>query len=102
MRETEALQVISALAHQTRLRVLVLLTEAGDVGMTSGAIADAADVPRNLMSAHLALLGKAGVVSARKSGRNVTYVVDPRQLVRLGTFLQSLHAAASIPTAKGG
>lgn len=90
MDEPEALKVMSALAQSTRLRVFVLLVEAGDTGMGSGDIADVLGVPRNLMSSHLAVLSRAGVISSRKAGRSVTYTAVGMVVVALGDHLREL------------
>jgi ArsR family transcriptional regulator len=100
MIETEALSMLSALAQPTRLGVITLLARVGDHGMASSEIADAIGVPRHLMSAHLAVLSKGGVVTARKAGRNVTYSVRTEAIVRLTDHLKDLvgtHASADPP-----
>ena len=90
MDEPEALKVMSALAQSTRLKVFVLLAETGDVGMGSGDIADALGVPRNLMSSHLAVLSKAGVIASTKEGRSVTYTAVGSVAIALAEHLRSL------------
>lgn len=40
-------------------------------------IGEALGIPKNLMSAHLKILHKAGLVSSERSGREVTYRVTP-------------------------
>jgi len=98
MDEPEALKVMSALAQSTRLRVFVLLAETGDVGMGSGDIADALGVPRNLMSSHLAVLSRAGVISSEKTGRAVTYTAVGRVVVALGDHLRDLGSRSTAGT----
>lgn len=90
MDEAEALKVMSALAQSTRMRVFVLLANAGDAGMGSSDIADAVGVPRNLMSSHLAVLNKAGVIASKKTGRTVTYTAVGQIVVALGDHLRDL------------
>ena len=84
--------VMSALAQATRLRIVVLLAAAGRDGMSSGDIADCIGVPRNLMSSHLALLSRAGVVGSQKTGRSVVYSVLPDRLLDVCAFLNALAA----------
>ncbi len=98
MQETEALTVLSALAQSTRLKVLVMLAEAGDEGMASSDIADAVGVPRHLMSAHLAVLNKAGVVTTRKTGRTVTYSVCRAVIQKLNGYLGDLLETRKTPS----
>ncbi|WP_165895202.1 metalloregulator ArsR/SmtB family transcription factor [Sphingomonas sp. PP-CC-3G-468] len=95
MNEAEALRVMSALAQSTRMRVFVMLTRAGDAGMGSSEIADAVGVPRNLMSSHLAILSKAGIILARKAGRSVTYTAVREIVIALGDHLRDLGAGGA-------
>lgn len=94
MEEAEALTVMSALAQSTRMRVFVLLLDAGPAGMGSSDIADAVGVPRNLMSSHLAVLSKAGAIVSTKNGRSVTYTAVADVVVALGDHLLELGARA--------
>lgn len=40
-------------------------------------IGEALGVPKNLMSSHLKILSKAGLVAGERAGREVTYRVKP-------------------------
>lgn len=93
MDETEALTVMSALANSTRMRVFVMLVQAGEAGMVSSAIADAVGMPSNLMSSHLAVLSKAGAIASKRSGRSVTYTAVADVVVALGDHLRELGAS---------
>lgn len=90
MQEAEALRVISALANPSRLRTLALLARAGAIGMASSDIADTLGLPRNLMSSHLAVLSRAGVVSPKKTGRSVIYMIKEDTIIKLATYLGAL------------
>jgi predicted transcriptional regulator len=90
MHETEALTIMSALAQATRLKVLLLLSETEEAGMASSDIADAIGVPRHLMSAHLAVLSRAGVVTTRKNGRTVSYSVRRAAMRDLIGYIEKL------------
>lgn len=92
MDDDEALTILSALAQPTRLKVLTLLARIGVAGMASSDIADAIGIPRHLMSAHLAVLHKAGVVTTKKTGRAVVYFVRPTPVANLGRHLQAMMA----------
>lgn len=72
--------ILSALGQQTRLEVLTLLGRGPVEGLTSGDLAMLARVPANSMSTHLAILAAAGLVSATRNGRKVTYCIE-RQAV---------------------
>jgi ArsR family transcriptional regulator len=92
---SDALQTLSALAQATRLKVVVLLSENGRSGMASGDIADALDIPRHLMSAHLTVLSKAGVIASVKNGRSVVYSLDDVGILDLSLYLQRLTVAGA-------
>lgn len=82
-----ALLMLSALGQQTRLDVYKLLVEAGPHGMIAGEIAKTLEAPHNTLSTHLSILQRAGLVRSEKSGRNVTYALEPSALNDLVTFL---------------
>lgn len=84
--------LMSALAQPTRLAVFSLLVKRGVDGMNASDIADAVAVPRNLMSAHLAVLAKAGLVHPTRSGRNQTYRAVPARAAELAGFIARLAA----------
>lgn len=90
MHETEALPILSAIAQTTRLQVIVMLARADGSGMASGEIADAVGIPRHLMSAHLAVLSRAKVVVARKTGRAVVYSINRSRISQVGRYISAL------------
>lgn len=71
--ETKSLPILSALGQPTRWRVFALLVRNGGEGMLQGEIARDLGVNKNLMSTHLKIMREAGLVSAEKNGREVTY-----------------------------
>jgi DNA-binding transcriptional ArsR family regulator len=75
-RHTWAVEALSALAHETRLRVFRLLVQAGTAGMPAGAVSERLGVPPSSMSFHLAQLAHAGLVTQRREGRSIIYVAD--------------------------
>ena len=96
MTEAEALEIMGALAQTIRLRVVLALAEAGEVGIGSGEIAHVLGVPRNLMSSHLAVLSKAGAVVSVKNGRAVTYRIRSQAITELAGYLSTLVGAKSV------
>ncbi|RSV41104.1 ArsR family transcriptional regulator [Sphingomonas sp. ABOLE] len=71
------LPILAALGQRTRWRTFELLLAHGDRGMLQGEIAKALEVEKNLLSVHLRVLKEAGLVSAEKHGREITYRVTP-------------------------
>jgi ArsR family transcriptional regulator, arsenate/arsenite/antimonite-responsive transcriptional repressor len=59
-----------------RLDLVRSLIVAGDEGMAQGQIARLMSISASRLSFHLAALEQAGLVSARRSGRNMIYAAD--------------------------
>jgi DNA-binding transcriptional ArsR family regulator len=84
---TSATFAFAALAQPTRLEVFGLLVKAGPDGMAAGEIADALGVRQNTMSANLAVLLRAGLVTNRREGRTIRYHADIAAMAALIGFL---------------
>jgi ArsR family transcriptional regulator len=76
MESEKAILALAALAQLTRLDVFRLLTKHEPDGLAAGDIAKALAVPQNTMSSHLAVLSRAGLVTARRISRSIVYRVD--------------------------
>jgi ArsR family transcriptional regulator, arsenate/arsenite/antimonite-responsive transcriptional repressor len=88
------LPVFSALGHATRWRAFELLLDAGDGGMRQGDISKSVGVDKNLMSTHLKVMREAGLVTAEKIGREVTYRVVASAAGRAGELIGKTIAGA--------
>ena len=84
----EAMKMMSALAQPTRLAVFRTLVERLPEGMASGDIAQATGTSANTMSAHLAILHRAGAVSSERMGRTIVYKAEPSSVRALARFLK--------------
>jgi DNA-binding transcriptional ArsR family regulator len=84
-------EVFAALADPTRWRVLTLLAERGDGTATT--LAGELPVSRPAVIKHLAVLDRAGLVEARRRGREVRYTVRPERLDATARDLAGLAAA---------
>jgi ArsR family transcriptional regulator, arsenate/arsenite/antimonite-responsive transcriptional repressor len=82
-----AVEALSALGQESRLRVFRLLVKRGPEGMSAGDIATQLSVPANTMSSHLAVLSRAGLVASHKEGRSVIYAIDVEGTRKLLSFL---------------
>ena len=102
MEVTDTLRMLSALAQPTRLRVVSLLAEAGEKGVNAGDLATATGTPANTMSAHLAVLTKAGLVVQERTGRNVTFRAMPARLAALSGHFANLAAGVTDPSSAIG
>jgi ArsR family transcriptional regulator, arsenate/arsenite/antimonite-responsive transcriptional repressor len=67
---------LAALAQSTRLEVFRLLVKHEPEGLAAGDIARSLAIPQNTMSSHLAVLSRAGLVSAQRFGRSIVYRAD--------------------------
>jgi ArsR family transcriptional regulator len=76
MESEQAILALAALAQSTRLDVFRLLTKHEPDGLAAGDIAKALAVPQNTMSSHLAILSRAGLVTARRISRSIVYRAD--------------------------
>lgn len=76
MENESAILALAALAQSTRLDVFRLLVKREPKGLAAGEIARALAIPQNTMSAHLAVLSRAGLVTARRIGRSIVYRTD--------------------------
>lgn len=78
---------MSALGHETRLHIFRLLIKHGATGLSAGDIADKIDIAANTLSAHLAVLSRASLLTSRREGRSVIYAIDLKGLRTLLAFL---------------
>tara|TARA_R110002051_G_scaffold83703_1_gene148431 strand:+ start:684 stop:1115 length:432 start_codon:yes stop_codon:yes gene_type:complete len=63
----------AALSQETRLKAFRLLVSHEPDGLPAGEIARNLGVPHNTMSAHLAVLARAGWVSSQRQSRQIIY-----------------------------
>lgn len=87
MDQTDALAVLAALAHPTRLSTFRLLVRHEPDGLSTGELAEALSLTQSTFSTHLAVLAKAGLVQADKQGRNFIQRARIDALRELMTFL---------------
>jgi DNA-binding transcriptional ArsR family regulator len=80
--------VLAALADSTRRRILDGLSAAG--GGTATTLAQDLPVTRQAVVKHLAVLHQAGLVVARKTGREVRYSVAPAPLETTARWMSEL------------
>jgi DNA-binding transcriptional ArsR family regulator len=76
MEQHRALDALSAMAHDTRLTLLRMLVAAGPGGLAAGEAAVRLGLAAPRLSFHLSILSSAGLVRARRSGRNIHYSAD--------------------------
>lgn len=82
-----AILALAALAQSTRLDVFRLLVKHEPDGLAAGEVAKTLAVPQNTMSAHLAVLSRAGLVTARRISRSIVYRADLARFQAVMAFL---------------
>jgi ArsR family transcriptional regulator, arsenate/arsenite/antimonite-responsive transcriptional repressor len=87
MESENAILALAALAQSTRLDVFRLLARHEPEGLAAGDISRALAVPQNTMSSHLAILSRAGLVSAQRFSRSIVYRADLRQFQAVVLFM---------------
>ena len=87
MKLDSSIEALSALAQATRLEAFRLLVKHEPDGLPAGEIARRLNVPHNTMSTHLAILARAGLVSAERQSRIVVYRAGLETLRNLTIFL---------------
>jgi len=87
MEQTSAIESLAALAQETRLAAFRLLVEVGREGMPAGEVARLLGVPHNTMSTHLAILTRAGLVTAQRDSRRMIHAARLEGLAELMGFL---------------
>ena len=84
---SQAAQSFGALAQETRLSVLRLLTVAGPNGLPAGDIADRLGIPPSTTSFHLSALERVGLTMSTRQSRQIIHAVCVSALREMIVFL---------------
>ena len=87
MKDNSAIVALAALAQESRLAIFRLLVQEGPDGLPAGEIGQTLGIPANALSFHLTRLRFAGLITARRNGRQIIYTVDYRATQSLLGFL---------------
>ncbi len=87
MDTTQAIAALAALAQPTRIECFRLLVQREPEGVAAGELARLLAVPQNTMSAHLAILTRAGLAQSARRGRSIVYRARLDALRKLTLFL---------------
>jgi ArsR family transcriptional regulator, arsenate/arsenite/antimonite-responsive transcriptional repressor len=93
----EVIDALSTLAQTTRLDTFRLLASREPNGIAAGELGRFVAVPQNTMSAHLAILARAGLVRGERQSRSIIYRADLQRFREVTLFLSGI-AAAVVPT----
>ena len=99
MKASTAVEALGALAQEHRLALFRLLVQAGDKGMSAGAIADALGVPNSSLSFHLAQLRNVGLILRERQHRSLIYRANyPAMNALVGYLLENCCSGAGCGT----
>ncbi|MBL8895106.1 MAG: helix-turn-helix transcriptional regulator [Rhizobiales bacterium] len=87
MDSLSTVSALSALAQTTRLEAFRELVRSEPHGLPAGEIARRLNVPQNTMSAHLAVLNRAGLIAAERQSRSIIYRADLTAVRNLVLYL---------------
>jgi ArsR family transcriptional regulator len=87
MESFDAIAALAALAQNTRLETFRLLVRREPDGVPAGELARLMEVPQNTMSAHLAVLARAGLVRGDRQSRSIIYRADLARFREVVLFL---------------
>jgi ArsR family transcriptional regulator, arsenate/arsenite/antimonite-responsive transcriptional repressor len=76
MDKEQIILALAALAQSTRIDAFRLIVEHQPEGLPAGAIARRLAVPHNTLSTHLAVLSRAGLISAERRSQSIIYRAD--------------------------
>ncbi|HEU5483187.1 MAG TPA: metalloregulator ArsR/SmtB family transcription factor [Sphingomicrobium sp.] len=95
MKASTAIHALGALAQEHRLALFRKLVQAGDKGMSAGAIAEALGVPNSSLSFHLAQLRNAGLILQERQHRSLIYRANyPAMNALVGYLMENCCAGA--------
>lgn len=87
METSVAVDVLAALAQETRLTVVRELVSAGPEGLPAGEISGRLGVGPTTLTFHLKELQKAGLLRRQRRGRYIFYALERERLDRFMAFL---------------
>jgi len=79
--------MLSALAHEHRVKIVRLLVKAGPSGVPSSEIANAVGISPTGASFHLKELDRAGLIVSARQGRFILYAIHDDGISRLLSYL---------------
>ncbi|TQF36844.1 ArsR family transcriptional regulator [Bradyrhizobium sp. UNPF46] len=87
METEDAVLALAALAQPTRLEAFRTLVGHVPGGLAAGDLARLLEVPQNTLSAHLAILSRARLVSSERHSRSVVYRANLDEFRDVALFL---------------
>jgi ArsR family transcriptional regulator len=83
MESSWVVAALAALAHEGRLNIFRMLAEAESEGLPAGELARRLGIAPNTLSAHLKILGHAGLIAGRRRSQSIIYRAQTGQMAAL-------------------
>lgn len=100
METSAAIESLGALAQENRLGIFRTLVQAGPPGIPAGSIADQLGLPANTLSFHVRRLEQAGLITAKRKGRQIIYSANFDAMnTLLGFLTENCCGGAACPPA---
>ncbi|NDV47200.1 transcriptional regulator [Paludibacter sp. 221] len=77
----KAAYALRAISHETRLCIISLLSERGEMGV--GQLVEALGCEQSLLSHHLTDMRAKGILNSRREGKNCFYSLKNKQIVQI-------------------
>lgn len=87
MKTLQAIEALSALAHEHRLAIYRKLVKRGPLGLPAGAIGDGVGLAPSSLTFHLQALHRSGLLLQRREGRQLIYSADFQAMKGLVGYL---------------
>ena len=87
MKESQAIDALGALSHQTRLQIVRHLIVKGGEGDSAGAIGQVVNAAPSKITFHISALERAGLVTSERVSRQIIYRVEFKQMGLLINYL---------------
>ena len=88
MENSTAVEVLAALAQETRIDIFRTLVEYQPAGLPAGKRGEILALPGATLSFHLSQLKQAGLVVSTRDGRSLIYSANTDAVDQLAQFLQ--------------
>ncbi|MBL7004416.1 MAG: helix-turn-helix transcriptional regulator [Gammaproteobacteria bacterium] len=88
MEISNSINILSALAHESRLLIFKQLVQAGPEGLQPNSLSERLNMPAATLSFHLKELFHANLVSKNKQGRSIYYSAHYQTMDELIAYLK--------------
>ena len=84
----KAILLLRAINHNLRLRIIYLIDESGRITVTE--LYTKLTIEQSIVSQHLSILRKAGIVRTQRDGKKIFYTVNKEKISSIERFSKEL------------